>query len=194
MRNELMMLLGVVLLGAAMLRSAGTMAYQQADTVILENVVMAGEVRIELEEPHFQDRQRVYPGSWIDKDPVITNTGISDAFVYLKVGIPIAGIRTADGAVINPSGKTELFTFEADPAWSFLKKEVQEDKAIYTYGYSRVLSPGEKTTALFERIRTVSYLEGELAQDQELEVGITALAVQAVPWPDSRSAYESYFA
>ena len=48
----------------------------------------------------------------------------------------------------------------------------------YIYGYKSVLEPGESTSPLFQKLKTVSYLEGELDVEQNYDVSVIASVIQ----------------
>ena len=183
----------IMILAVVILLTGHTAAYQTAQTDTLDNPVTAGEVSIELTEPGYTDRQQVAPNSEIIKDPTIINTGTVDAYVYLEVRIPVREVRLAERAQISPPEHLELFSFVPASSWSLIEKEEMENEMRYVFAYSKEICPGEKTTPLFEKIRTVSYAEGDVPENQELDVHILARAVQSFSWTDPLQAYQSYF-
>ena len=67
----------------------GAMAFF-TDTKTLTNTFTMGNVQITLTEPNYNSANAtgVMPGAEINKDPLITNTGASNAYVFMKITEP----------------------------------------------------------------------------------------------------------
>lgn len=163
---------GVMLLG-------GTMAYlTDYDQAVNEFTV--GKVEIELTEPDWKPEENtdITPGQEIDKNPMVTNTGINDAFVYLQVAIPTAEVITADvNGNRNPEREQELFTFTKKDGWELISEDAGESEKIYTYAYNKVLAANQQTGSLFDTVVFANVIEGELDTAQ-LSVPVRAYAIQ----------------
>lgn len=83
------------------------------------------------------------------------------------------------GLVANINGNTE-------DSWTLVKSEETATDAnlpvthyrVYTYAYNKVLLEGETTKPLFEKVRLLNVIEGELDQMQ-LDMPVKAFAIQA---------------
>ena len=163
--------------------AGGTAAYLSKSAGEVKNVFTAGSVKAQLTEAHW-DREKalkVYPGQILDKDPVVKNIGENNANVFLEVTVPMKSISVLDSSTGKKTQKEnrELFTFQADDTkWTLLYEEKLSKKKKYIYGYKSVLKPGETTAPLFQKLVTVSYLEGELDAGLNYDVPIIASVIQ----------------
>ena len=163
--------------------TGGTAAYLSRSAGEVKNVFTAGSVKAQLTEAHWSSEKasKVYPGQILEKDPVVVNTGENRANVFLQVTIPMRSISILDESTGRKSVKEnrELFTFQADEAkWTLLYQEHTFNYKKYIYGYKSVLEPGESTSPLFQKLKTVSYLEGELDVEQNYDVSVIASVIQ----------------
>lgn len=153
--------------------------------------IVEGGVSVETTEPNYADAQKVTPNKTIKKDPVVTNTGETEAFVFLSVKVPYEHIRTAlsDGTLAN-NGETadvELFTYSVNPGWTELgngrKKEGEKViEHIYVYGSDAVCTVLEKraaTPALFDAVTMANVIEGQGLENKEINIDIDTYAIQA---------------
>ena len=85
MKKKIIYLCMVVALGATAV-IGGTLAYF-TDTDTETNIFTVGDVNIELAEDKWvaEEKDNVYPGEPLAKDPVITNTGANPCFVRVQV-------------------------------------------------------------------------------------------------------------
>lgn len=179
-KHVIALVLGWMLLGTA---SAGmTYAYLSTDPGTRVNVFTVGDIEIELSEEHWKPEEagELHPGEKTGKDPVIQNTGLNDAYVFLEVAVPMR-----DFSIVNEEGiKTdrsirEIFVYEADlDAWELIDHSVKSGKSVCVYGYRDILQPDCTTSPLFTDISTVPYLEGSLNAEEIFTVEVTAKAIQ----------------
>lgn len=141
-----------------------------------DNVFTMGNVKVTLTEPNWdQDAaSAATPNQIIDKDPTVNNTGKNDAYVFVRVEVPI-------------ESDTEMFTLldsaEAEginTGWSLLKSATSGGKKIYTYSYGTsdaltALAPGSSTNPVFSKVKVAS-LSSYASSTYNLNV--TAYAVQ----------------
>ena len=52
------------------------------------NIITIGNVKLKIEEPKYEDSQTFAAGDTIVKDPVITNTGTEDEYVFFSIAVP----------------------------------------------------------------------------------------------------------
>ena len=60
------------------------------------------------------------------------------------------------------------------------------------YGYEKLVSPFRETTALFDQINMVPYLEGSLDEKENLQIPVEAKAIQKNIAPDGTGLKEIY--
>ena len=147
-----------------------------------ENVITIGDVSIDLTEDEWnpEEGEDLIPQAVIPKNPEVTNTGSLDAWVFLRVSIPVRNISVVDPDTQRKlsAADTELFTFEPDGNWELVSEVVSADTAEYVYGYETTVAPGESTTELFREVKLVNYLEGELDTEEKFVIPVEAVAIQ----------------
>ena len=172
-----------------------TNAYLQDQKTVC-NVVTTGGVKIDLTEPAWEPEQAegLTPDSAVPKNPIVTNTGKTDAWIFLRVSVPVKNIILVEPQTRRKteSVQTELFAFTAGEDWELLEKKPEKDMVCYVYGFRRVVPPQDRTTPLFESVKLVNYLEGELTQEDVLDMPIEAAAIQDHVCPPGARLSEIY--
>ena len=79
-----MLAFGVVMLFMLL---GGTVAYL-TDTEAGVNVITIGNVGLVLTEPKYKDNKILSAGSSLEKNPILTNSGTKDEFVFIEVAVP----------------------------------------------------------------------------------------------------------
>lgn len=192
-----MLAAGTMLMMSAMV---STQAFLVKETDKLMNQIAPGNVAVMLTEPHWNPETeiRMEPGSSTEKDPVVKNSGSLDAWIFLKVKVPKRKIICVDPKTHRKeeSRTTELFSFRANEKWKLIEKQDSEDLVSYIYGYETTVKPKESTESLFDAITMIEYLEGELKQDEILQIPIEATAIQwnvSLEQAGVEAAYHSAF-
>ena len=178
MKNNIKKVL--VVAGILGLASVGSVSAYLTDFDRVSNQFTVGKVDVELKEENWnpEDQKKIEPGKLIHKDPKISNTGMNDAFVYMEVSIPIAEVTAAtDNGNRLEKKEQELFLFETQNNWTKLSSQRVENAQVYVYAYDKVLKPQETTEPLFESIKFLNVIEGQL-DGQQLEVPVRAYAIQ----------------
>lgn len=178
MKNNIKKVL--VVAGILGLASVGSVSAYLTDFDKVSNQFTVGKVDVELKEENWnpEDQKKIEPGKLIHKDPKISNTGMNDAFVYMEVSIPIAEVTAAtDNGNRLEKKEQELFLFETQNNWTKLSSQRVENAQVYVYAYDKVLKPQETTEPLFESIKFLNVIEGQL-DGQQLEVPVRAYAIQ----------------
>ena len=200
MKNNIKKVL--VVAGILGLASVGSVSAYLTDFDKVSNQFTVGKVDVELKEENWnpEDQKKIEPGKLIHKDPKISNTGMNDAFVYMEVSIPIAEVTAAtDNGNRLEKKEQELFLFETQNNWTKLSSQRVENAQVYVYVYDKVLKPQETTEPLFESIKFLNVIEGQL-DGQQLEVPVRAYAIQtsytggeaeSIP-EQARNAYRKY--
>lgn len=167
--------------GVLCLATIGGVSAYLTDFDKAENQFTVGKVSIEVDEPnwHEDEQTKIEPGKEISKDPQIKNTGVNDAFVYLEVSIPMADVEAVSDSGTRLKQKTqELFSFQAQDNWTKLESKKSGDNQIYVYAYNEILQPEQTTEALFDSVKFLNIVEGQL-DEQQLNIPIRAYAIQA---------------
>lgn len=166
------------------LASAGlTNAFLQKSMNELDNTITPGSIDLVLTEPLWkkEDASDLLPGQTVSKNPMVTNTGDNDSWVFLRVDVPVKNIRLVDPETKRKTEKmdTELLSFEADTSWELVSRTIDTDAVHYVYGFNKILKAGASTDALFSHVTIVNYLEGEIDPEEILTMPIEAVAIQA---------------
>ena len=207
MKNKTKAILCIVA-AAGVVGVSGALAYL-TDTDTATNKFTIGNVEIELQEPTWDEAtdantndipdyaENLVPNASIAKDPQVKNTGLNDAYVYLKVTVPKANIVTAqaDGTLVNEgqAQATEVFLFEADAKWKEIISQRIEgtDVNTYVYYYDGVLAPNATTETIFDQVTFANVIEGQL-ESQNYQIDIEAYAIQADNLPDGTTIEGAY--
>jgi len=154
-----------------------TMAYL-TDMDSKTNVFTFGNVDVEISEPHWvpADGLNIIPGQTLPKDPKVTNTGSTNAYVFMKTSIPCVNNKP-------------VFTFTLNSGWTVMwdadSTICQGDTAygVFAYGTSTTmtpLAPNASTPTLFDSVTVASLNNSEVDQlPDELEITVITEAVQA---------------
>lgn len=180
LHSKLIMAAAAILALAA--AGTGASVAWMTDAHQAENVITIGDVSIDLTEDEWnpEEGEDLIPQAVIPKNPEVTNTGSLDAWVFLRVSIPVRNISVVDPDTQRKlsAADTELFTFEPDGNWELVSEVVSADTAEYVYGYETTVAPGESTTELFREVKLVNYLEGELDTEEKFVIPVEAVAIQ----------------
>ena len=175
-----------------------------------------GQVRIEIEEPSWQEAEdlnsngipdyaeKLVPNSTIKKDPQIINVGENSALVYFKVKVPVQNIITAkENGILENSGKakdTELFSYSVNNNWEEITSARDSIKNTsgkieyntYVYYYKFPLEhKNDRTQSLFDKVKFANLISNE--QNENIyQIGLEAYAIQAENLPESISIEEAY--
>lgn len=190
------------LAGAVSLAAVGGVSAYLTDYDKAVNQFTVGKVDIALEEPGWkpEEHKKIEPGKDINKDPQIKNTGINDAFVYLEVSVPMADVIAADKEGNRLEKKVqELFSFSAKKDWTKLHAKKKDASMVYLYAYNKVLKPSETTDSLFDTVKFLNIIEGQL-DTQQVNIPVRAYAIQTSYTGDdkgsipeqAKAAYEKY--
>ena len=165
------------------------------------NTFTSGEVKVELAEPEYnlpeneELRKDIAPRQEIIKDPVVTNTGKSDCFIFIEVMIP-----NLTFSIVNPDGSKEpalkqpFFSYDLAENWQSVetgtvtRDGIDYDTCVYAYNVSNdstqgmsTLQPGERTTPLFNKniLKAPNFVELQVPTDEIIEVPIQVYAIQS---------------
>ncbi len=99
-KKRILPIIAVSAMLVILLASSSVVSYLM-DNDNKDNVIKIGKVDLELSETLFQNSQAVVPGSKMDKNPVVTNSGTVSEYVFLKVTVPKANVT-----LLNENGET----------------------------------------------------------------------------------------
>ena len=172
-------IIGVMLLGSA--------AAFFTDRGSAVNEFVVGNVTIELTEPSWNpdEATALTPNKSLKKDPQVTNTGSNDAFVFLQVSVPNATVKTASAnGTVQEAKQQDLFTYAINDDWQMVDKQDSNGKSVYTYafvnsdGSMQTLAPQGNTGALFDSVKFINLIEGEVDPHTRLSIDVDAMAIQ----------------
>ena len=175
-----------------------------------------GQVRIEIEEPSWQEAEdlndngipdyaeKLVPNTTIKKDPQIINVGENSALVYFKVKVPVQNIITAkENGILENSGKakdTELFSYSVNNNWEEITSARDSIKNTsgkieyntYVYYYKFPLEhKNDRTQSLFDKVKFANLISNE--QNENIyQIGLEAYAIQAENLPEGIGIEEAY--
>lgn len=187
---------------------SGILAYL-TDTKSASNQFTVGEVTINLTEPTWDAAldgndngipdvaENITPNATIAKDPQVENAGKNNAYIYLKVTVPVKNVVTAEsngtriaGEGENGEKPTQLFSYETNENWIEItsKRESNTNSNTYVYYYKDEVAPKGKTSALFNEVKFANVIEGQVEPGIAQEIKIEAFAIQSdnLPSPEGK--------
>ena len=194
--------------------TTGMLAYQ-TDKETMDNIVTVGEVKIGLTETQWPNAdvpgnppvENILGNQEISKNPVVQNTGINDAVVFLKVTVPVVNATAVNADKSKDTTKKQeviYFKLNGDDAsthqnhfnsnWIELPTEetgtdLTGTTRTYVFGYNKRIQGGDKTDgsttgptstdALFDKIQLKSLVEGSIPSKTQENIKLEAYAIQA---------------
>ena len=176
----------------------GVMAYFTS-TDEATNTFTVGEVKIEVNEPNWTAPTAITPNMTIVKDPQIKNIGTNDSYVFLKVTVPKATLKTVaqDGTVAtaavhqlfqlnNSSNKTAVWsgTDTINSTWVQVgQKETTDDAYVYVFAYGTSeactkLAKDASTSNLFDSVTFVNATDGQELEGESYDISVEAYGIQ----------------
>lgn len=190
----------------------GTMAYL-TDAEVTENTFTVGKVQVDLEEPNYPGIysdavKNLVPNQVVAKDPQVENTGKNTSINFLSVSIPMKNVvLAADDGTKNAAAVTELFQTKSgagnfgagnvnskwvlvDTKYYDIDGNVLTDvsptvtKVVRVYGYNEKLAAGLKSETLFDYVKLVNLVEGQVDYQSTQSIYVKAYAIQATDITD----------
>lgn len=186
-KKSILMVLALLMVIA----SAGTSIAYFTSRDKASNVYTIGSVNITLAEPSWNPNEDhpLVAGATYKKDPTITNTGTTGAYVRMRVKFSdYAAYKNASG---NAEPTEMLGTL--GEGWTLVSgPEVQDDEATFLYGYRDVLQPNASTNPLFSQVTVPPFADSDFgtAVQDDFDITVSAEAIQS----DSFDNYEAAFA
>ncbi len=192
----------IVLLAVCSAVGGAAAYFLSADAKI--NTFVTGEVDISVVEPAWEEgtvASGLEPGEIIAKDPVIRNTGVNDAFVFMALDMPkVMGLMLFDesGSLKRtPAGKGTLlfepqFAAGYDSRWIMISETHIDDpdedylRQVWAYAAEKgekiemsPLAAGDSTSPLFEAVQYARAVEGQGLSDKRFRLPVYGYAIQA---------------
>lgn len=203
-----------LLLAFSLTRSA--FAYM-TDRETKGNVFTIGEVKADITETKFptkdvdpdgipgvpDDCELLVPYEEIPKDPFMSNTGVNDAILFMKVTVPAETLtQIFDDGTRGEEGLNDIFWLkqESDPAslhqnhfddsWIELSTldqkyvdgvatNTEKKGKVYLFGYKVCVAAGQKTTPLFGKIQNKKYGSRTITANEVQNILVEGYAIQA---------------
>jgi len=171
MRLNRKWLLAIAMVLSLSVATGGTLAYlTDHDTV--ENTFTVGNVDIELTEPSYtSDNQPLLPGVTIPKDPMITNSGNTAAWVWMKVTLPTAMMEYIDWNTAAWDRSTETDSTDTTKTVVTLKRTTklpaEAGSNTTAAAFTKVSLPASLTT-----------LPTSIAEETTIDIKVDAYAIQ----------------
>jgi len=148
----------------------------------------------------------ILPYDEVPKNPQVTNLGDNDAFVFLRITVPVADIVTASPKGIKSEQKpqeifflktnqTEKTTFDNSfnqDHWIRLENMENgiettpqgdtvylSDTRTYVFGYNSAISTGQTTDAIFDKVQMKNVITDVLGDSEIQTIKVDALGIQA---------------
>ena len=216
MKKKIVSLCLVVALIA--IAAVGTLAYF-TDTDEATNTFTVGNVAIKLDEaPVIKNNDNtwtadknaarvqentyvnVYPGAVLPKDPIVHNTGTSDAYVQAEVRVAYKTIaclfaNDPQASVLNPRSCFENLVGELGDGWSIVSCDWSSDifdhinsELVVVLRYAEKVVATDNTTAIFSNVTIPTSFKGEI-DPATFTMDITAEAIQADGFADAAAAF-----
>ena len=212
-KKLLLVCLATILAASAVI--GGTLAYftdqdNNTNTFTMGNISIAlDEAKVEKGESNTwtaknervkgNTYENIYPGAVLPKDPTVHNTGSNDAYVRVKITIPVNALTAMqkDGSIATDSDADLKSIIDIDTGnWSFVSAAVNNatvPTVTYIYNYSSKLAVGESTSAVFTRVAVPTFITNEAsASVGSFSIDIVAEAIQSDGFADSAAAFSAF--
>jgi len=160
--------------------AGGTLAYLGSVTGEKENVFTGAEnIRARLSEPNWEEAEglKLVPGKKVKKDPMITNTGMTDEYAAIRLTF-----QDKEGETLSDPDLKSLLNL-LDITWNSKWKlcggtmtitsgEVTAMEQPLIFYYEEALSPGEISDPVFSNIRVKDQSDGLTEQQLRWLQGI----------------------
>lgn len=190
-----------VAMGLITILGVGSISAYFTDKDQQTNTFTTGKIDIDLTEPEWdnypdQDNDGVpdpaedlTPNKKLKKDPIITNVGINDAFIFATVEVPCKNIITANAdGTRKPAALVDLYDYTVNQGWIKMGTYDVRDgsgvvahRYLYAYAASNIctaLEAGKATTPIFSEVTTVNAIEGQGLEGQKFQMPINVYGIQ----------------
>lgn len=155
------------------------------------NILTVGDVKIALHESEYpgngdSDVNNMLPNIEVKKNPNVENTGMTSAYVFLKVSVPVEKITEVafDGTKGEKKAQETLKNSFYNDNWIELTDkesgtDYQDTVRTYIFGYKKALEHSEQTDVLFDKVQLKNIIENEILRDSKLHIDVQAIGIQA---------------
>lgn len=172
----------------------GSLAYF-TDSEQKNNVFAVGDVDIELTEPQWEQTEQhiIVPGAEIQKDPTVTNVGVNDA--YIRVKMTINNFNVIMDSFSDGIQKGVIKGFD-NSLWTIESETVSPDTDTCTVIliYNNILKNTDDGVKVFTSLFIPSDLDSELEVIEDINptVTVSAEAIQSDGFDSARSAFAAF--
>lgn len=163
-----------------------TLAFLIKNTESRANIFTFGNAEIDLTEEKWDklkpEDKVLYPNKEITKDPKVKNTGETPIYIYIEVQVPYVQVRTVEQEILSNPEVHKLFSYTVNDGWEMIESSTNSEETIITevYAYTaKILKPDEITNTLFDNVKYLNILEGELKAGTQIDMLIKAYAIQS---------------
>ena len=105
------------------------------------------------------------PGEYMSVNPVITSGATEDMYAFFRLEMPLA-----------PAGDSGLYNLNVNGSWSRIEGSVVGDQWVEVYRYGEVLTPGQSTAPLADRLNMVNMNIADYVQIYDFNIKATGYA------------------
>ena len=203
------MKMGLIVGGCtAALAVGGALAFLTDTATVTNRFNIVDALEIEVTEPGWEElpdtddngipdvAEETTPGETFTKDPQVTNTAGTEAWIFARVDVPRAEVAVVDeDGTVQPAAETPLFSFDVNAEWTAMGDPVvSADGDTISYWFKRTgkLAVGATTGAIFDDVTYANVVEGEIGSNQEMDVVVTAYAIQTEGFDTADDAWTAY--
>lgn len=196
--NKKAVTFGAVVLAMSTAVAAGSSLAYFTDSEDVTNTFTVGDVDIDLTEPLWNPTEEhiISPGAEIAKNPTVTNAGINDA--YIRVKVTISDFDTMKSVIPSFAGAVDsnIITGFDKTSWDIVSEEDSGNDHIVTLLYKNILSNKSESNSVqvFSGLNIPTELDGELQAlaGKNPTITVSAEAIQANGFEDVYTAFEAY--
>lgn len=203
------MKMGLIVGGCtAALAVGGALAFLTDTATVTNRFNIVDALNIEVTEPGWEElpdtdedgipdvAEETTPGETFTKDPQVTNTAGTEAWIFARVDVPRAEVSVVDeDGTVQPAAETPLFSFDVNSEWTAMGDPVvSADGDTISYWFKRTgkLGVSATTGAIFDSVTYANVVEGEIGSNQEMDVVVTAYAIQTEGFETADAAWAAY--
>ncbi len=168
-------------------------AYLQ-NTVEQPNTFTIGEDKVSVTEA-FTEPETMAMTSTVDKLVKVENTGSSEQFVRVYLDFSDSRIRDKSKLVFTDGNSSAEYSWEdflthLPTDWEYIPENTAGDEILGGYFYyKKILSPGDETTALIERVKTTFASGDNTDHISDFDIVVYSESVQTTEIDPSGTKY-----
>ena len=150
MRKSLIVIAGCLVVTTFALGSGGVISDTPAESPLQIDFPEEERSEAQLE----QEEVLILPGYTAKADPKVKNNGSIDAYVFMKVEVPVVEateVELEKTVAIRSDGLVPVMAYTPEEPWTLIEESVTDGilTQVYSYGSLTALQPGEETPPLF---------------------------------------------